>query len=66
MKQLELVRSYLTRYGRVTSWDMIQLYRITRLSQYILLLRKEGLKIVSNWETNGEKRWVAYKLILES
>lgn len=63
IKQLDQVRGHIKRYGRITSWDAIQDFRCTRLSQYILLLRKEGLKIISVWETNGEKRWVAYKLV---
>ena len=36
--------------GGVTAWDMITKHRITRTSQYILLLRREGYKIITERE----------------
>ena len=43
--QLEQIRSHLNNYGVITSWGAIKEYGITRLSHYIYVLRKEGLKI---------------------
>lgn len=47
--QLEKVSNHLKKKKSITSWEAIQKYHITRLSQYILCLRKEGLKIESKW-----------------
>ena len=63
MNQLEQVREHLKKFGRITSWQCIQDYHITRLSAHILTLKKQGMKIVGEWETNGEKHWVAYRLV---
>lgn len=63
MNQLEQIRFHLTKYGSISSWDAIQTYRITRLSQFILLLRQEGYQIESEWQHNETKRWVKYVLI---
>jgi len=45
--QKEAVLWHLGRYGSLTSWEAIKEYGITRLSHYILVLRKEGYDIVS-------------------
>jgi hypothetical protein len=55
--QLQQVKDHLTTERTITSWDAIALYRITRLSQYISILRGEGMDIkmtrvhpkTSNW-----------------
>ena len=57
-KQKEQVRNHLKQYGSLTSWDAILNWRLTRLSQYILLLRQEGYEIISEWQHNAERRWV--------
>jgi hypothetical protein len=63
MAQTEQIRKVLVDEGRISSWDAIQRFRITRLSAHILLLRKEGLEIKSTWKENVEgKRWVEYSL----
>ena len=41
----ELILKHLQDHGSITSLEAIQKYKCTRLSQYILLLRKEGYKI---------------------
>jgi len=61
--QLTQVREHLVKHGSLTSWDAIQTYRLTRLSQYILLLRQYGYQIDSVWEHNDTRRWVKYILI---
>lgn len=60
--QIEQIKNHLEIYGNITSWEAIQLYRITRLSHYIYLLRKEGKEIVSENKTENNKNFVNYKL----
>ena len=58
--QKEQVKNYLKAKGKMTSWDAITFFRITRLSHYILTLRKEGWNIDSVWKSNATKRWTEY------
>lgn len=63
--QLENVRTHLKRYGSITSWKAIQLYRITRLSEYIRVLRHENnMNIFSDWrqDKKTKKNYVVYEL----
>jgi hypothetical protein len=56
--QIEKVESHLKKFKKITSWEAISKYRITRLSAYIHKLR-ESMKIESkevypkkgNWYT---------------
>lgn len=57
-----LVLNHLQANGCITSWDAIQKYRITRLSEYIRSLRSRGYDIDSEWRQGGSKRWVEYIL----
>ena len=41
----EIILDHLQQYGSITSLEAIELYHCTRLSQYILLLRKDGYNI---------------------
>ena len=43
--QVEKVLTHLIKFGEITSWEAIQTYRITRLSDKIFLLRKKGYNI---------------------
>ena len=43
--QLAKIRTHLNVKGSITSWDAIMYYRITRLSEYIRILRVEGMDI---------------------
>ena len=43
--QLEAVKNHLEYYGHLTSLEAIREYGCTRLSHYIYVLRKEGLRI---------------------
>jgi hypothetical protein len=63
MNQLEEIRHHLLKTKSITSWEEIQSFRCTRLSQYILLLRQEGYEIISEWQHNENRRWVKYTLI---
>lgn len=63
--QLNQVRSHLKRYGSITSWKAIQKYEITRLSEYIRILRhEENINIFSDWrqDKNTKKNYVVYEL----
>lgn len=40
-----LILFHLQKYGSITAMEAIKKYNCTRLSHYILLLRKEGFKI---------------------
>lgn len=65
--QYEKIKEHLLYKGSITSWEAINNYRITRLSHYICVLRKEGYVIDDKWENkideNGElKKWKVYKL----
>ena len=47
MTQYELIKRHLEDHGSITTWDSFTEYGITRLSQYIMILRREGLMIES-------------------
>ena len=66
--QVEKVLNHLIKFGTITSWEAIQTYRITRLSDKIYLLRKKGINIStidsSNINQDGIKtEFATYKLI---
>lgn len=52
--QREKVQSHLERNGKITSWEAIIKYKITRLAEYIYELRKEGYDITTEYKTNEE------------
>ena len=61
------VLEHLEKYKTITSWEAIQNYGITRLSEYIRQLRVDGYVIASNWTENvnryGDKvRYVIYEM----
>ena len=61
------VLEHLEEHGTITSWEAIQNYGITRLSEYIRQLRRDNYIIESNWTENinryGDKvRYVIYEL----
>jgi len=61
--QFKKVRNHLHKTKSITSWEAIEKFRITRLSHYILLLRKEGY-IIESKRMQGKENWyVKYKLI---
>ena len=56
--QKKQVLWHLLENGSITSWDAIELYGITRLSQYIYLLTKDGYMIDRITRTNSDgKGW---------
>ena len=61
--QKSKVKKHLLKHKTLTSWEAIVKYRITRLAQYILELRGEGMKIVSeNKYPKGKNWYTLYKL----
>lgn len=62
----ERILKHLQVYGSITSWEAIMEYGCTRLSQYILLLRKDGYIIDDEWipsknrfgESNHYKKYI--------
>ena len=66
--QKEIIRDELLRNKKTTNWDIIKKYRITRLSEYIRQLRRDGMNIYSKHVTNKEtgKSYVIYTLIEDS
>lgn len=51
MTQTQIVLKHLQTYGKITSWEAIEEYGITRLGSRIYDLRKEGYQIKSRSET---------------
>jgi len=61
--QLESIKRHLKRHKKITTWDAIVNYRITRLSEYIRVLREDyDWSIQSVWTEKNDKRFVIYKL----
>jgi hypothetical protein len=56
---------HLIKHGKITSWQAIQEYRCTRLSEYIRQLRSERKDIRSNWKEHNGKRFVEYTLLTQ-
>lgn len=61
------VQEHLLNHKVINTWSAIRLYKATRLSHYILLLRKQGYDIESvkmkGVDTNGNNSvWVDYRL----
>lgn len=63
MTQKEQVLEYLNTHGSVTSWDVIQTYGVTRLAEYIRLLKKDGFIFRTVNETFGKKTYARYLII---
>ena len=62
---------HLQDYGKITSWEAIEDYGCTRISEYIRKLRSENYLIVSNWQKSKNRygdcvRFVSYELRKEN
>lgn len=61
--QLVKIKEHLLKYGKITTWEAFTKYHITRLSQYIMILRNdEGYEIDMEWTSNNNKRYGIYTL----
>lgn len=63
ISQRVMVLDHLLKYGTITSWQAIQYYHITRLSEFIRQLRSEGKNIISTRKKGNGKWWVEYTFI---
>lgn len=61
--QLQMIKKHLEVEKQITTWTAIQLYGITRLSQYIMMLRDRDWEIETIWKVSNGKRFGVYKLI---
>lgn len=43
--QKEIIMEHLKKHGKITAWEAITKYHITRTAHYIYQLKKEGVKI---------------------
>lgn len=64
----EKILEHLEKYGTITTWEAIQKYHCTRISEYIRQLREDNYNIESVRKnvtrTDGIKTWiVVYTLI---
>lgn len=61
VNKYELVRQYLLKRKKITSWEAIEKFRATRLSDIIWKLRGRGYSIASEWVTNKDgMRYTVY------
>lgn len=51
MTHEQLVLKHLLEFGSITTWEAYKYYRNTRLSAYILILRKKGYEIQTDYVT---------------
>jgi hypothetical protein len=59
--QKETVLSHLKKHKKISSWEAIQAYHITRLADIIFRLRNEGYNILSTRTTSDTgKNFVRY------
>jgi len=55
--QRQTILEHLQTHCHITAWDAISKYHITRLSEYIRVLRSEGLHIVTENITTTTERY---------
>ena len=61
VNKFELVRKHLLKRKKITSWEAIEKFRATRLSDIIWKLRGKGYSIASEWVTNKDgMRYTVY------
>jgi hypothetical protein len=56
------IKEHLLEHKTLTTWEAFTEYHITRISEYIRLLREEGLKISTEWTESNGKRFGIYTL----
>ena len=66
-KQNDVVLRYLSAGNRLTSWEAIEKWHITRLASIINRLKRRGYRIESEWCTNliDGARYKSYWLGME-
>ena len=58
--KIEAVKQHLLKYGNITSWEAIQNYKATRLSDIIYRLKRKGMNITTSRESNDKSIFVRY------
>jgi hypothetical protein len=61
--QEKTVYEHLKKHKKITSWQAIIEYRITRLAEMIRRLKKDGHNIVSIMKQGDKSRYAEYRLI---
>lgn len=59
----EKLRNYLREHKSITSWDAIQILKITRLSGYIFNLKAKGWKFKTTEAEVAGSRFAVYELL---
>lgn len=64
LTQIKQIENHLLVHGSITTWKAIQTYGITRLAEYIRVLRNRDSEwnIKSVWKSTATKRWTRYDL----
>ena len=65
MTQSEQVKLHLEEYNTITSWEAIQKFKATRLSDIIYRLKKEGhnISVVKKYNRETETNFAEYRLL---
>lgn len=61
--KIESVKQHLLKHKSIDTWKAIQLYRATRLSGIIYVLKGRGMTIRSRYITQSNSNYVRYELI---
>lgn len=64
LTKADKVRNHLLKHKSIDSWQAIKLYKASRLSAIIFVLRKKGWKISSSTVTKNGESFAVYKLLL--
>ena len=62
INKYEEVKKYLLKRGKITSWEAIQKFRATRLSDIIYKMRKRGYAVGGKWVRYNRQRYMVYTL----
>ncbi len=58
--QLKTIKNHLLKGSLISTYEAFKRYGITRLSEYIRVLRTEGFKVESIWCGKGCERYKEY------
>jgi hypothetical protein len=56
------IKEHLLKFKKITTIQAFSKYQITRISEYIRILREEGLEIKTIWTEKNGKRFGIYTL----
>lgn len=58
--QLKTIKHHLLKGGLISTYEAFKRYGITRLSEYIRLLRRDGFNVESIWSGKGQEKYKEY------